>query len=409
MKQWQRAEVLGALVNGVFLLALCLSIFLEAVQRLLDPPDITNPVLILCVGSAGLASNIVGLFLFHDHGHGHGGHDHGKDEEHGHVTYGTDPTQEHGGIGELLPGTVVSAITNPDTTVRDTHPEEENENTPLLNRTTSHPHSDDTLNVLERCDSRVIHAGHNHTRPHTPDAHGHSHGGHSHGDLNMRGVFLHVLGDALGNVGVIATALFILYSDWKYKFYADPVISLFITCIIFSSAMPLCKSAGKILLQAVPGNINLEEVKADLGNLPGVEDVHELHIWQLSDTKMVSSVHVRVSFDGEGEPAGDVTARYNAIDRAIRSCLHAYGIHSSTIQQEFVSKHPNSLPRGVPTATAANGSASGDVLVWRRNVGNVLVPSGACLLDCGESCEGGKCCPAPPASTTTTPPPEREA
>src|SRR5690606_14158121 len=122
---------------------------------------------------------------------------------------------------------------------------------------------------------------------------------------------------------------------------------------------PLCKSAGKILLQAVPGHINLEEVKDDLLNLPGVEDVHELHIWQLSDSKMVSSVHVRVSFEGEGEPAGNITARYNAIDRAIRSCLHAYGIHSSTIQQEFVAKHPGSLPRGVPHATAANGNASG--------------------------------------------------
>jgi hypothetical protein len=65
---------------------------------------------------------------------------------------------------------------------------------------------------------------------------------HAHGSMNMRALVLHVMGDALGNVGVIATGLVIWLSDWKYKYYFDPVISLVITCIIFSSAMPLGKS-----------------------------------------------------------------------------------------------------------------------------------------------------------------------
>jgi zinc transporter 1 len=69
----------------------------------------------------------------------------------------------------------------------------------------------------------------------------HSHG-HSHGSMNMRGVLLHVLGDALGNVGVIATGLIIWLTEWKFKYYCDPVISLVITVIIFSSALPLGKS-----------------------------------------------------------------------------------------------------------------------------------------------------------------------
>lgn len=70
---------------------------------------------------------------------------------------------------------------------------------------------------------------------------GHSHG-HSHaGSMNMRALVLHVLGDALGNVGVIATGLIIWLSSWSYKYYCDPVISLVITVIIFSSALPLGK------------------------------------------------------------------------------------------------------------------------------------------------------------------------
>jgi solute carrier family 30 (zinc transporter), member 1 len=80
----------------------------------------------------------------------------------------------------------------------------------------------------------------------------------------MRGVFLHVLGDALGNIGVIVTALFIWLTDFSWRFYADPVISLVITAIIFSSALPLVKSASLILLQGVPRGISLDDVKADI-------------------------------------------------------------------------------------------------------------------------------------------------
>ena len=62
---WQRAEILGALINGVFLLALCVTIGLEAIGRFIAPPEISNAKVIVIVGSLGLMSNIVGLFLFH--------------------------------------------------------------------------------------------------------------------------------------------------------------------------------------------------------------------------------------------------------------------------------------------------------------------------------------------------------
>ena len=68
--------------------------------------------------------------------------------------------------------------------------------------------------------------------------HGHSHGG----SMNMKALLLHVLGDALGNVGVIATGLIIWLTSWSFKYYCDPVISLVITAIIFHSALPLGES-----------------------------------------------------------------------------------------------------------------------------------------------------------------------
>jgi len=74
---------------------------------------------------------------------------------------------------------------------------------------------------------------------------GHS---HAHGSMNMRALVLHVIGDALGNVGVIATGLIIWFTEWKYKAFCDPIISLVIAVIIFSSALPLGTSMQSIIL-----------------------------------------------------------------------------------------------------------------------------------------------------------------
>ncbi|CAO3638975.1 unnamed protein product [Mucor fragilis] len=65
---WQRAEILGALINGVFLLALCFTILIDSIERFVSPEPVTHPVMVLITGSAGLVANLVGLFLFHGKG-----------------------------------------------------------------------------------------------------------------------------------------------------------------------------------------------------------------------------------------------------------------------------------------------------------------------------------------------------
>lgn len=75
--------------------------------------------------------------------------------------------------------------------------------------------------------------------------------------MNMKAVLLHVIGDALGNVGVIATGLIIWLTEWKYKYYCDPVISLVITVIIFSSALPLGESLVLVLLLFIHSLVHL--------------------------------------------------------------------------------------------------------------------------------------------------------
>lgn len=86
----------------------------------------------------------------------------------------------------------------------------------------------------------------------TPASHPHSHS-HGSGSMNMQALILHVFGDALGNVGVIATGLVIWLTSWSWRFYCDPVISLVITVIIFSSALPLGMSS--ITVCTFTGNI----------------------------------------------------------------------------------------------------------------------------------------------------------
>ena len=242
----------------------------------------------------------------------------------------------------------------------------------------SHKHKDD-----DRHNS--WHENHKHSQPKEEGS-----GGHSHGDLNMRGVFLHVMGDALGNIGVICAALAIWLTDYVWTPYADPAISLVITLIILGSAIPLCKAAARILLQAVPAGISVDDIKEDIEELPGILSCHHLHVWQLSDAKVVASLHVQVEFDFKGEGS----ARYMLLARQIRRCLHEYGIHSSTIQPEFClnSEHQHTSAQHSDN----EGSASPKPKTGSKGVSKAASMRSepeACLLDCGDECaEGSQCC-----------------
>ncbi|EIE89720.1 hypothetical protein RO3G_14431 [Rhizopus delemar RA 99-880] len=208
--------------------------------------------------------------------------------------------------------------------------------------------------------------------------HGHSHGheehtekgqhGHEGGHLNMKGLFLHVLGDALGNLGVIASALFIWLTPFSWRFYFDPLVSVLITIIIFLSALPLVKQTASILLQGVPKTVPLSDVYQSLLKVEGVKSVHELHVWQLSDIKLIASLHVLLeSREGYMRSASD-----------IRKSLHGFGIHSATIQPEFIDDDDKSQKNAACFYLNHGGSAS----------------SSTCLLRCIEaSCLEDNCCP----------------
>ena len=106
--------------------------------------------------------------------------------------------------------------------------------------------------------------------------------------LNMRGVYLHVLGDALGSVIVIISALIIKFASGKWTIYVDPAMSILMVFLILKTSIPLMRESSLILLQTVPTHIKIKEVQDRLlDHVEGVLSVHEFHVWQLAGNKII--------------------------------------------------------------------------------------------------------------------------
>lgn len=283
---WARAEVVGALVNSVFLIALSFTIFVEAIERLTSNKHVENEKLMLYVGVIGLIINLIGLLLLrgHAHGHSHGGHSHEQNDIKVIVTNPGDTS-----VVSIENSKEVLSLNPPEEDVK-TESDSENEEVDV-----------DVIRGRQKLKSSA--------------------------QLNMRGVFLHVLGDALGSVIVIISALLIMFveGDWKYKF--DPAMSIVLVIIILSTTIPLLKESALILLQTVPTHIQVASLKDKLvKKVSGVLAVHEFHVWQLAGNRIIASAHIRCQNLRD----------YMRIAEEVKSFFHHEGIHSTTIQPEFV-------------------------------------------------------------------------
>lgn len=178
--------------------------------------------------------------------------------------------------------------------------------------------------------------------------------------LNMRGVFLHVLGDALGSVIVVINSLIFLFV-WRpcgsdkdcvnpcvydhdshlpvnqtmlpmksagpcWVLYLDPTLCLFMVTILLYTTYPLLKESALILLQTVPKQINIHRLNERLQRLNGVLAIHDLHIWQLAGSRIIATAHIKCH---------DPTS-YMEVAKRIKDFFHNEGIHATTIQPEFV-------------------------------------------------------------------------
>uniref|UniRef100_A0A3P8Z0A9 Uncharacterized protein n=1 Tax=Esox lucius TaxID=8010 RepID=A0A3P8Z0A9_ESOLU len=316
---WVRAEVMGALVNTVFLAALCFSIIVEAIERFTTPHEIESLQVVVGVGSMGIFVNLLGLLFFHRHaGHGHSGqgHSHGSS-----IVINTLHKSER----------LLGKESGEDDTMR-----------PILidcSLKTSERRAEEHQGLLSLNDNHHESAL----------------------QLKMQGVFLHVLGDTLGSVipcqaGEICvnpcynhnpdhsihhpqhinTSLVTMFSSSTqtskhiagpcWVLYLDPTLSIIMAAILHCIKFPLLKESALILLQTVPKQVNITRLLWKLRNLDGVLAVHDLHIWQLAGSRIIATAHIKCL-----DPVA-----YMGMAKKIKSLFHDEGIHATTVQPEFV-------------------------------------------------------------------------
>ena len=147
------------------------------------------------------------------------------------------------------------------------------------------------------------------------------HSGHTH-DLNMRGAYLHVLGDMLGSVAAIIAGVLIVAFGWMR---ADAVTSILISLIIIYGAWRLVSESVNVLLEGTPRHIDLASVEEIILSTSGVAGVHDLHVWTISSGMDALSAHI----------SHDKSIEHSALLNVVRERLHdKFGIDHLTIQME---------------------------------------------------------------------------
>jgi cobalt-zinc-cadmium efflux system protein len=144
---------------------------------------------------------------------------------------------------------------------------------------------------------------------------------HQHGSLNLRGAYLHVLGDLLGSVGAVTAAVIVALTGWTL---ADPIVSMAIALLIVFGAWRLVRESTDILLEAVPKHVSMPEVERRIREVPGVTAVHDLHVWTVTSGMVAMSGHAVVPELGS----------HPGVLEGIRSRMAGLGIGHVTIQLE---------------------------------------------------------------------------
>ncbi|CAH8519682.1 unnamed protein product [Schistosoma turkestanicum] len=346
---WQRAEVMGSLINTVVLITLCMTILLRAIERFIETQAIESAQMMVYVGCGGLLVNILGLIVL-------GGHSH--EGSHGGVDSAVDASIAPTAFGTTLP------LNNADETfleVNSTQPISGVNN--IYNRVDSN-----ALRFTEKDQKDGFEASQLDTKQQKVSVkikHNHPRKSHK-SSMNMQAVFLHVLADFMGSVIVVVSALVLLLvpgevskGEALWKLYVDPAMSILMVTIILITAIPLMYKATLILLQSVPSEICLTNLKTRMENIDGIHKIHDLHVWRLQSNCIIGTVHIRcVSLPD-----------YLSIAREVKQLFHEFNIHCTTIQPEFEENIEGS-------------TENTDYLT--------------CVLDCGpnKNCQSDTCCPA---------------
>jgi cobalt-zinc-cadmium efflux system protein len=150
-------------------------------------------------------------------------------------------------------------------------------------------------------------------------------------DLNMRGAWLHVMGDMLGSAAAITAGVLILAFGWSW---ADPICSILISIIIIVGAARLILDSVNVLLEGTPRHINIAAVENLILDTDGVAGVHDLHVWTIASGRDALSAHI----------SHDRSVAHSELLARVRDRLHdSFGIDHLTIQMETLSQETEAV------------------------------------------------------------------
>ncbi|SFL42693.1 cation diffusion facilitator family transporter [Rugamonas rubra] len=168
----------------------------------------------------------------------------------------------------------------------------------------------------------------------------------SKGDINIRGAYLHMAADAAISLGVLVAGLVVMATGWSWL---DPLVSMAIVALIVWSTWSLLRESLRMVLAAVPDNVDAPSVERFLREHAGVAGVHDLHIWAMSTTETALTAHLVMP---DGHPGDEI------VDRIGLRLKEEFAIHHSTLQIERgTTSHACCLSEPPPAAPAGHGHA----------------------------------------------------
>ena len=152
-------------------------------------------------------------------------------------------------------------------------------------------------------------------------------------DLNLRSVFVHLMGDVLSTVGAVIAGVIIYFTNANWL---DPLVSVLIGFLILYNAWGILRDAVDILLESTPRDVNIKNMVDDIVQVDGVLGVHDIHVWSLTQSLRTMSAHI-LTDDLQISAGADIQRRVSEI------LQHRYNIAHSTLQLECVDCFPDSL------------------------------------------------------------------
>ena len=149
-------------------------------------------------------------------------------------------------------------------------------------------------------------------------------------DLNVKGAYLHMAADALVSVGVLVSGLVISWTGWTI---VDPIVGLVVAVVIVASVWSLTRDSLRLSLDGVPGDIDVIGIGEKMTAVPGVKEVHHIHVWAISTTENALTAHVVL----------DSLSRMECVKRDLKALLAASGIPHVTLEFEFATEQCGDL------------------------------------------------------------------